>query len=383
MKRFALFAALLAARCVAQLPRLNISNDISISGISSGADFAAQFQVAYSDIIVGSGIFAGQPFSCAVQRFVGEDLWTCDEQPPTAEGPGCVGFPDRAPCIGCGVGQTLRYDHCKQPAIPEGPAYVDVGVLGELTTAYAAAGAVAPTSNLANARVYLYRGTLDTVYLDGAVNKTRDYFVQFSSNASSNIYFEASIPSVHCQPTSDPWLPASTCDGKTREPPAVCNCGFDGAGAALQWIYRNQLTPPSSMVPNVEYVQPFDQTVYFGSVWPGMGSDGFAYIPPACSSGASCRLHIAFHGCGMSYASPTMNISFVQHTGYLPWALANNIIVLFPQGGGYIERNVTAPSAQMGGGCWDGYGQTGWDYALRTGPQMIAIRNMIQAIAGF
>jgi hypothetical protein len=74
------------------------------------------------------------------------------------------------------------------------------------------------------------------------------------------------------------------------------------------------------------------------------------------------------------------------------------------QGGGFPDRNVTAPSAQLQvrkqlpprifwhqcinlihlqGGCFDGYGQTGTGYATRIGPQMAAIRNMIAAIAGF
>ena len=34
------------------------------------------------------------------------------------------------------------------------------------------------------------------------------------------------------------------------------------------------------------------------------------------------------------------------------------------------------------GGCWDAYGQTGADYARRTGVQMAAIAKMIATIAG-
>ena len=50
----------------APLPRLRIDpSSISVSGLSSGADFAAQFQVAYSKTVTGVGVFAGQPFHCA------------------------------------------------------------------------------------------------------------------------------------------------------------------------------------------------------------------------------------------------------------------------------------------------------------------------------
>src|SRR4030095_2580940 len=41
----------------------------SVSGISSGGYMANQFHVAYSSIVVGAGILAAGPFSCA-QRHV-------------------------------------------------------------------------------------------------------------------------------------------------------------------------------------------------------------------------------------------------------------------------------------------------------------------------
>ena len=44
------------------LPRLHIVGNVSVSGISSGADLAVQFHVANSDIVNGSGIFAGQAY---------------------------------------------------------------------------------------------------------------------------------------------------------------------------------------------------------------------------------------------------------------------------------------------------------------------------------
>ena len=44
------------------LPRLHIVGNVSVSGISSGADLAVQFHVANADIVNGSGIFAGQAY---------------------------------------------------------------------------------------------------------------------------------------------------------------------------------------------------------------------------------------------------------------------------------------------------------------------------------
>lgn len=75
-----------AARVV--LPLSIDPSQISISGISSGADMTVQVQVAFSSLIMGSGVFAGQPWRCAIHRFGPSDtqyvislsLKTCEPQ---------------------------------------------------------------------------------------------------------------------------------------------------------------------------------------------------------------------------------------------------------------------------------------------------------------
>ena len=52
------------------LRRLHIdTSKISVSGLSSGADFAVQFQVAFSKSIMGVGVFAGSPYGCQTTYF--------------------------------------------------------------------------------------------------------------------------------------------------------------------------------------------------------------------------------------------------------------------------------------------------------------------------
>ena len=56
-------------------------------------------------------------------------------------------------------------------------------------------------------------------------------------------------------------------------------------------------------------------------------------------------------------------------------------VILYPQSGGFLERNETsAPSPQLQGGCFDGYGQTRSDYAYSSGPQIATLRNMNTAM---
>lgn len=288
-----------AAGALPPLPRLNIELPVTVSGISSGADFAAQFHVANSDIVNASGMFAGQAPNCAVVRFDTEEQYMCASQPASSQGPGCVGLNTTGPalCIGCDPNMTITYDHCKKPP---NIALVEIDKLVAVSAAAAAAGQIPPLSNLKGQRAYMYRGTRDSVYQEGSVNKTQDFF----NALGVETFFEASIPSGHSQPSIDPAVSPKTCGGGSvpGSPGGMQNCGYDGPGATLQWAYRNSLAPPppNATFNDTEHMLQFDQTLYSTPIWGGFASFGYAYIPQPCAEGQPCRLHVAFHGCGQS-----------------------------------------------------------------------------------
>src|SRR5262245_49467455 len=61
----ALFSPAAAAGPMA-LPALNVDiTETSVSGLSSGAYMAVQFEVAHSSIVKGVGVIAGGPYFCA------------------------------------------------------------------------------------------------------------------------------------------------------------------------------------------------------------------------------------------------------------------------------------------------------------------------------
>src|SRR5690348_3180032 len=91
MMSFVVLLIMSSSVVAATLPHLNLDPIASISGISSGADFALQFFIAYSNQLSGVGVFAGQLFSCAVYHFgINDPLTVCANQSTTAQGPGCV-----------------------------------------------------------------------------------------------------------------------------------------------------------------------------------------------------------------------------------------------------------------------------------------------------
>ena len=106
-------ASVLTTAAISPLPGLNIDPaSVTISGISSGADFVVNLHVAHSSVIKGLGVFAGQAYHCAVTRFPKDPLVPASTSVPV--------------CDGCPKGQTLGYDHCKQH-----PEFVDVDMLVE------------------------------------------------------------------------------------------------------------------------------------------------------------------------------------------------------------------------------------------------------------
>jgi hypothetical protein len=109
-----------------------------------------------------------------------------------------------------------------------------------------------------------------------------------------------------------------------------------------------------------------------------MADEGFVYVPARCSSGISCRIHIAFHGCAQSAQS--VNDDFYAKTRYNAWADSNDIIVLYPQ------VNITPYNLI---GCWDWWGYTEWwvyggigsgSYAQKCGVQMQAVHAMVERL---
>jgi len=372
-----------AALCASQPLPTDLSidpNGISISGLSSGADFVVQLQVAHSALIKGVGIFAGQPYHCAVTRFVADELVpqcsNSPKKPCTARTPS----PSVPICDGCPEGQTLTYDHCKTK-----PDWVNVSVLLDYARHQADAGEIDGLGNLSSTPVYVYRGTKDACYLQGSLAKVQAFFVALNSN----VQFNKTTPSAHSWPTADWGTPCGH--------GAIENCGYDGPGAALQHIYGGSdsqghggtLHSPIASVNSS--LSEFDQHPFFSQdnngtntyneTTPhstGFAPFGFVYVPEACKSGSKqCKLHFSLHGCGV-VGGPTGDGYYddeVHHLGFQRWGEANGIVIVYPKlqsHGGTVQTQT---------GCWDGYAQSGSDYALQSGAQISAIRSMIKVLA--
>jgi poly(3-hydroxybutyrate) depolymerase len=319
----ALFSAS-AFGVVLKLPQYNVSVDgVSVSGISSGGYMASQMHVAYSATIrKGAGIIAAGP-------------------------------------VYCSEGNVF---------IAEGPCMADTGsrhlpFLLSVIRTWSGKGYIDPTGNLGASKVYLLSGTIDSTVRQPVVNDLRAMYSRFLPAA--NIFYKNDLAVEHAVPTDSFGNPCSV-----KGSPYIDNCNFDAAGAILKWIY-GPLKPRNTGTLSGVFID-FDQAAFWGNGDPtahGMENVGHAYVPAHCAAGQPCRLHVAFHGCKQNDAA--VGDAFYRHAGYNGWADANDMIVLYPQ------ASVTAANPN---GCWDWWAYDDFNFAAKSGGQMVAVKTMIDRI---
>ena len=309
---------------VVVLPKYNVSvNDVSVSGLSSGAYMAAQMHLAYSKTIKkGAGIVAGGPVYCSQGNV----------------------------------------------AIATGPCMADTGsrnlpYLESVINTWSGNGYIDPTSNLAGSKVYLFSGTLDSTVRQPVMNDLNSMYAYYINPA--NITYKNNIAAEHAMPTD---FFGNGCS--TNATPYVNNCNLDTAGDMLKWLY-GALNAKNVGTLGGTFVN-FDQAAFWGNFNPtthGMASSGYAYVPANCTAGQACKLHVAFHGCKQNVA--TVGVNFYQNAGYNRWADTNNMIVLYPQ---------ATTTAANPNGCWDWWGYDDVNFPAKSGGQMVAIKTMIDRV---
>jgi poly(3-hydroxybutyrate) depolymerase len=295
----------------------------SVSGLSSGAYMAGQFHVAFSEIVVGAGIVAGGPYGCAEGQL------------------------------------ATALNRCMQTHIgPPEPAR-----LLQRAEALAQQGAIDPLAGLLGDRVYVFSGTEDGTVVPAVVAATAAFY-RATGVSEEDIAYVDDIAAGHAFITE---TRGSACP--ITASPYINDCDHDQAGALLRHIY-GELKPPSAE-PGGHMIA-FDQGAFLADPTAhGLDRTGHVYVPSACTEGAVCRVHVAFHGCQQT--DEQIGDRFRTATGYNRWADTNALIVLYPQ----AHRTLPNPNA-----CWDWWGYDDAQHATRNGRQMAAVRAMLDRLAG-
>jgi poly(3-hydroxybutyrate) depolymerase len=321
-----------AADAAASLPRLKIdANQTTVSGLSSGGFMANQLGYAYSATFRGIAVFAAGPYMCA-----GHSNYTA-----------CM----YNASISQGMLSTMQADINNWSGT-----------------------AIDDKANVARQKVYLFVGNSDTTVGPNPMNAVQ---AQYSANgvAAANLAYVRRANTAHTFPTDFDGGGGNAC--ATSASPYISNCGYDGAKAALTALYGALNARNDS--PNAANYIEFDQTAFSRDA--GMAATGWVYVPSSCSSGETCRLHVALHGCQQNFA--TIGDKFIKNTGYTRWADTNRIVVLFPQTRVDSSSHPTSASGSLPNpnGCWDWVGWYGNNFAQRAGTQQAAIKAMVDQIS--
>ncbi len=324
----------------AKLPQLSADlTQTSVSGISSGAYMAGQFQIAHAKIVVGAGIIAGGPYGCADSAF--SDLMS---------GPGVAILNLSKAVNGCMLNALALW------GVP------NVDQLVAKTQRLANQGRIDPLDSLVGDRVYLFSGTNDRTVMPAIVASALEYYKRIGVPEANLIYVHE-LPAGHAFVTNDEGL---ACENTAK--PYVVDCDYDQAGRMLKHIYGD--LAPRSEKPAGTFTE-FDQRPFLADEDnPGMEPSGVVYVPPSCAEAGGCRVHIAYHGCSQNRAAT--GEAFIRDSGHANWADTNRLIVLFPQ----VAASPVNPQ-----GCWDWWGYTGETYLTRDAPQIRAVMKMLETLA--
>jgi poly(3-hydroxybutyrate) depolymerase len=312
----------------------------SVSGLSSGAYMAGQFQVAYSSLVMGAGIVAGGPYGCA-----------------NTPGASYVPFWPYAQ----GMNLNRAVNHC----MDDGSFFSGVpgvGELGRQARRLAESGRIDALDGLKGDKVYIFSGGNDETVERAVVERAAELYRELGV-PEGNIVFVKHEQAAHAFITEEGGLAC----GKGGAP-FINDCDYDQAKAILETLHGALREPAAAA--DSRYLA-FDQAGFGAGPGSGMDSEGVAYIPEGCASGGGrCAVHVVFHGC--KQGREKLGDGFIKASGFARWAEANGIIVLFPQ----IRAASDNPN-----GCWDWWGYTGRRFLEKEAPQMRAVRAMLGRLA--
>jgi len=299
-------------------PSANIDTDrMTVSGVSAGGAMAQQIHIAYSDMFSGAAIIAGVPFGCA-DGSLGTAMARC---------------------------------------MAKSDDTLSVTDLAEAIRSAEKEGRIAATANLTDDKAWLFHGTLDKTVGVDVTDAAKALYEQFI--ATDQVDYVNDVEAGHTFPARGR---GNACTA--LEAPFVGDCNYDAAGEILNYLY------PELKAPGKEHETALAIITLAGAADAGMSDTAYLFVPPACvGTDQACPLHLVLHGCAQS--AVTVGTDFIEQSGYLPWAEANNIVMAFPQ---------VAPAALNPYACWDWWGYTGAEYRWRDGKQMTVITDWIQSL---
>ncbi len=321
--RVSLYTSLLLSCQLAAtpLPKLQLAAKFTVSGLSSGGYMAGQFHQAYAEQVKGVAILAAGPVYCA-QNDLREALTHCMANPAAT------------------------------PAL---------SAIETKLTALRQSGDLAPLEAVQQSRVWLFNGSADATVLPKVSAALASQYANWLPAAQLHVINDQ--PFAHHFPTDRPDL--TPCD--QSQSPFIASCDYDAAGKLLQHLLDKPLTRADATTGTVHKI---DQHQLAPASKSNLAQFGYLYVPASCAKGASCQLHVSFHGCRQD--ASVIGEDYVRQTGLNEYAAANHLVILYPQ----VEKSLVNPM-----GCWDWWGYTGANYLSKNGAQNAAVMALVNALS--
>ncbi|CAL8080416.1 unnamed protein product [Orchesella dallaii] len=318
---------------------MNVIRDkITMSGYSSGGAMAQMLQISYSSLFSGIAVFSHSFYRCGPAN-------------------GDIDDYDRFCTTLFNFTASQMWD----------PAMVHLDI-----QEYFNKSLIEDPKNLKGKRLYVYTGLRN---------------VLFTPRTSLNILgvYEPYIGSLETVLTrvqdATQLLPSNTygapCTQNTEETHFIGNCGFSGVTEAINFLLFDNYDRQEAFNKNLNVnvvrgnVSEFNQTEFTKDlVDHNMDEIGYYYLPQQCKqSNTPCFLHFYFHGCfvGREFNGP----AHIENSGLLEMAERKGIIMIFPQAKSSPKNKI---------GCWDTFGVAGKYYATQQGPQVSAMKRMLDKI---
>lgn len=370
------------AQPLSPLPRGARIEQVTVSGISSGAAMALQYAVAHSATVNGVAAIAGPSWGCA-KGFVSTAINDC---------------------------------MCGREAVPSALP---------LARELARSGAIDPLANgrpQALSRGFIFHSPLDATVVASTGQASATFLASFIGTPPVVDNGNTGDDSDHAGHGIISPSGTDRCEASSKDHSYVRQCGQeDNARDLFHALFPDVQQAPAGRLKQVSAadIQPFDQRPFIREVtrsgeyiapdalaffvYPvrserrqrlDMANTGYFHVPPSCrQAGARCGLHIAFHGCKQQVRE------FALTTGYVNWAELHKQIILFPaidQGSAPVSESCSSGALNKvvdtawyqpnPNGCWDWWGYLDGTertrYLTRNSPQMRVIEQMVKAITG-
>jgi poly(3-hydroxybutyrate) depolymerase len=300
---------------------------------------AVQYHLAHSTRVIGAGVVAGGPYGCAAGR------------------------------RGCSLAFGVQRQFCRAFHVCTAFARETFGILApyfgppghsesvEIARRAAAVGDIDPLSGLADDRVWLLAGRRDTLVPPGVMTDVHAFYTTLLAGSSGEIVFN-SLDVGHAMVTDRPGADRCLAPG----PPYINDCSYDAAGQMLSFIHEVEL-PPTRPAADANALFTIDQAAFFdmGDPSVSLAREAHLYVPSRCRQGASCPVHVAFHGCRQNEAQIAAEcdgqscpaLFFFKDAGYNEAAEALGLIILYPQTQPWNGSIATESNPRS---CWDWWG---------------------------